>query len=911
MRRRVETGTLSLVGRDAELAAIESFLAATDRLPAGLVLEGEAGIGKTSLWAAAAARAQALGYRVLATRPVAAEAELALAGLGDLVEPVLDVVGDELSRPQARALRVALLLDEEGPEPDAREVGIAFRGVLRLLAADAPVAVLIDDVQWLDASSTAALQFAARRLGTDPVAFVLAGRAGDSDEVVPAPARAERLAVGGLSPGALHRIVHERLDLLLPRPALRQLHELSAGNPFYAVELARSYKRGAIRLERGEPLPPTLDALVGDRIAALPEPTRAALAAAAVLSRPVVGLVASEAALAPAVDAGVIVLDGDQIRFTHSLLAAAAYGALDDVQRRELHGRLATEALDVEERARHRALAATGPDEDVAAELARAAEVARARGAAAAAFDLAERALALTLPDDVRARRRRTLLAARYGFESGDAEAARRLLEELAEESPRGDDRAAALADLARILMFEGGRRRARTLLREALEDARDPRLRALVEERLVSTSVVLREGLREAWERAQDSIAEAERLGDRGVLARALTAAGFTGGVLGEPDAVAMLERAIELERHARFLVRLERPSFNLAAVLRWRGELDRARSLFEQHYAEATDFGDDGSLAWTADNLAEIEFLAERWDVALRWAKEGDEIAAQTGQPGQQAYAKAMQALVHAHRGDVDAARVAAGDALRLSGDEVAIGWMNSRWALGVLELSLGDPAAAHEALDPACAHAERESIGEPGTIRFVFDDVEALAALGRLEEAERRLEYVEFHARRLERAFALAAAARCRGVLALARGEHEAALAPLERAVAAPRSFERARALVASGRALRTARRRRDARAALTEAAANFDSLGATLFAARAREELARVGGRAASGLELTPAERAVAELVAQGLRNQEVAAELSVAERTVEGHLTRIYGKLGVRSRTQLAARLRRP
>ncbi len=404
--------------------------------------------------------------------------------------------------------------------------------------------------------------------------------------------------------------------------------------------------------------------------------------------------------------------------------------------------------------------------------------------------------------------------------------------------------------------------------------------------------------------------------MGDPVAHARALAALGFVGGVTGDPDAVPALERAVALEReHGGFFVGGERPSFDLAAVLMWRGELDRARELFTVLYRETAEEGDEASLAWTADNLANVEFLAGDWDAGLRWANEGDELAAQTGQPAQQANAKATIALVHACRGEVDAARAAAADALELSGAEVAIGWMNARWALGLLALSLGKAAAAHEALDPACAHAEREGVGEPGTMRFVFDDVEALASLGRIEEAERRLAFIEGHAVRLDRANALAMAARCRGILAAAAGDREAALEAFHRALAQhdrdPNAFDRARTLLWLGATQRAAKQKRAARETLTEALASFDELGAPLWAVRARDELGRISGRAPSRDELTPTERRVAELVAEGLTNQDVAAALFVSPRTVEFHLRNIFRKLDVHTRGELARRLSTP
>ena len=193
----------------------------------------------------------------------------------------------------------------------------------------------------------------------------------------------------------------------------------------------------------------------------------------------------------------------------------------------------------------------------------------------------------------------------------------------------------------------------------------------------------------------------------------------------------------------------------------------------------------------------------------------------------------------------------------------------------------------------------------------MRFVFDDVEALVVLGELDRAERRLAGIEGHARRLGRTFALAASARCRGLISAARGETGAALEGFEQALAeharAPRPFDRARTMLVYGGALRRSKRRRQARTVLEEAAAEFERLGAAVWLERVGDELASIGGRTSAGDELTPAERRVAELAALGLPNREIASALFVSPKTVEFHLGNVFRKLGVRSRTELARR----
>ena len=264
------------------------------------MIEGEAGAGKTTLWLAAHEEARERGYRVLETRPAEAEAGLPFAGLGDLVESTLDEVLDELPEPQADALRVALLLAPPGgAPPDERAVAVAVLGVLRELAGTGPVLVAVDDVQWLDPPSAKVVSFAWRRLREEPVGLLLAHRLGtDAPAGLADDERVSPLAVGPLALGAVHRLLHSRLGLVLPRPALRRVHEVSGGNPFFALELGRALQAHEAELSPGEPLPvpDRLQELVRVRLEALPPESRDVLAAAAALSQPTIGLLAAAVA---------------------------------------------------------------------------------------------------------------------------------------------------------------------------------------------------------------------------------------------------------------------------------------------------------------------------------------------------------------------------------------------------------------------------------------------------------------------------------------------------------------------------------------------------------------------------------------------------------------------------------------
>jgi DNA-binding CsgD family transcriptional regulator len=230
----------------------------------------------------------------------------------------------------------------------------------------------------------------------------------------------------------------------------------------------------------------------------------------------------------------------------------------------------------------------------------------------------------------------------------------------------------------------------------------------------------------------------------------------------------------------------------------------------------------------------------------------------------------------------------------------------------ALGLLELSLGDPAAALERLEPLVRDLEEAGLREPAAMRFVPDAIEAMLAVGRLSDAERLLRRFESRSARLDRTSARAVAARCRALVLAARTDFEGALAHLEGALEqhqrAPIPFDSARTLVALGATRRRARQKASARAALGAAAEEFDRLGAELWAREARAELARIGGRPPSGGRLTPTQRRLAELVSEGLSNKEVAAALFVTPKTVETQLSRIYAKLGIHSRTELARSL---
>ena len=351
-------------------------------------------------------------------------------------------------------------------------------------------------------------------------------------------------------------------------------------------------------------------------------------------------------------------------------------------------------------------------------------------------------------------------------------------------------------------------------------------------------------------------------------------------------------------------------RPCFAFQLV--WSGELERARRLLEDRRSalSAREDPEEAQALWL---LSVFEWRAGNWELAARHAADSLAVRAEFGWEEGRPIAELSTALIAAHRGRVEEARARSERALALAeADGIRIGQSGHRWVLGFIELSRGDPAAALDNLRRSWEIRDSVSVLEPGHRLDLADTLEALIAVGELEEAEQKLAPWEQRARTLDRSWALAITARCRALILAAQGDLAGAQAGFERALAeharTQDPFQHARTLLAHGVTQRRAKQRGAARTTLEQALAGFDRVGAPLWAEQTRSELARIGGRTASGDELTEAEGRIAALVAEGRTNREVAAALFVTEHTVEGALTRAYRKLGVRSRTELAHRL---
>ena len=920
-----------ILGRDRELAEIQRFIRSVPSGPGALILEGSAGIGKTTLWQAGAGSARASGALVLSSRAAESEATLSYSALGDLFEGSVDEAMADLPTPQRCALEAALL--RSGPEAtlDRRAISLASLGVVRSLAQTSPVVIAIDDVQWLDTPSAWVLAFILRRLRLEAVGLLASLRlgSGTSAERVDIEGalgfdRVHRLQVGSLSQQALGRLLRERIGVELSRPLLHRIHEITQGSPLFALETARELVRTGERPDPGDqlPVPDDLRELLTARISSLPPSTRDPLLVVAAASHPTLELVRGmsdrpERALegiAAAEEAGVVESVDGRLRFSHPLLGSTVYAIATSGERHSLHRRLSECLADPEERARHLALATTDADAHVASVLDAAARYARARGAPDAAAELLDLAIRLTPAGDSEELRRRRLDGSGYHFDAGDASRANDLLERAIEDSPPGIARAELLYRLS-SMSWMNLERGVRGPLERALPEATgDEELLAGIHLDLAWVDLYQAD-LDAALDHAQASVDHAEPGRDPATTGDAFATLGMIRFLRGDPDAT-MMSGAVELQDAA-----MQEASWTEASVyttprailglqLMWSGALQEARATLEYELAEYERLGMYTVRQEVLCYLAELECRAGRFEIGSAYAAEAAETIAESGMAASQTHVvRFNQALAAAYLGQVDEARRWATQGLELAraNDDTFNGAWNGA-VLGFIELSIGESARAHDHLGPVIAYLDRMDAFEPGVIPCVPDDVEALIAFDRIDEAEAILGRFTRKAEAADRPWALAASWRCRGALAAARGDWRGARSMFDEAAEqhgrGSQPFETARTLLLRGIVERRSKQKRAARTFLGSALGIFDSLGTPLWSARAESELARAGGASDASAVLTPTEERVAHLVAEGKTNREVAGELFVSVKTVEANLTRIFHKLGVRSRSEL-------
>jgi DNA-binding CsgD family transcriptional regulator len=908
--------TIDVVGRDAELSSCADFVA-SERWPRAFVLTGGPGIGKTTLWDAAVAHGRARGMRVVAARGSGADTRLSFAALIDLLDGIADEDFVHLPRPQRSALDVALYRTEPTGLPlEAHAIALGLLSVLRSLAKQGPVLVALDDVQWLDRSSEEALAFAARRLGDERIAFLLARRPGTPADLERALERLapQRLELRPPSLDAVRRILWQRLELTVPRHVLRQLYEATLGNPLFVLEVGRTVKEvGLPAVGEDLPVPDAVEDLLGTRVAGLQGPVRRALLAVALDATIRVGqlaMLAGPDAIDAAVEAGVLAVDGDQVRAAHPLLAAAAVREARPADRRELHGELAGVVAAGELRTRHLALAAPCPDAGLASTVAAAAASASRRGAPQAAVELAEHAMRLT-PHDHPDRDERLLELADYLVVAGEKTRLTNLLKPHLPSFPTPTMRARAL-----VLLTKGdvqGNDEIQEYLEQALLESSDDRqARASVLADMSENVAVVRVeriGEAEAWAlEALPATPGAEPALER----RALYALAWTRS-LGGRAIDDVWERFRSASPEPFYLA--HSPERVASQRLVWRGEITVARATLTRQLVEADERGEPSSYALQRLHLCELELRAGGWDAAERLLDEW----------GQSADRELLlwpmyercRALLAVGRGLPDEARRWGAEAeTRARASGVRWDQLEAQRASATADLLVNETADAAEHLRVVWEHTEREGILDPGVFPVAPELVEALVELGELEPARAVRARVAELAKEQEHPWGLATAERCGAHVALALAYDDAAATGLERAAEQYArlglAFDAARSLLALGREQRRARKWGAARSTLERAAAAFDELGSSGWAELARSELERVGARRRSPAgELTPTERRVAELAAQGLANKEIAQALVISVSTVEFHLSNTYAKLGVRSRTQLAPRLAVP
>ena len=907
--------TGEVVGRESELRLLRSFVGSGGGRQS-LVLSGRPGVGKTTLWQAGLDVAQRLGMCVLSARPSSTEAQLSFVAIADLLDGVApDLIGT-LAPPQRRALEVALLHVEPAAEPPGwRSIATGFLNVLRGLAEQRALLVAVDDAQWLDRPSADALMFAGRRLRGQRVRFLLSTRPGGAEDLERALGRVgiERLGVGALSLGALRRLLSVRLGLTLPRYVMRRVFESTMGNPLFALEVGRMLlEQGLPGIGEELPVPDSVETLLGIRVARLAAPVRRLLFAISLsgeLQRSQAVALANPDVLADGVDAGVIVIDGDRVRASHPLLAAATASRSQVGERRRLYRDLADVVNDEELRVRHLALAAEHPDSALAATLAEAAERATARGAAHDAVRLSEHALRATPLDDP-GRAERLLALADCLNVAGESQRLTDMLTPQLDSLPGSGARVRA-----HLLLADGGA--VKTFheydahLQQAFVEADgDSVLRAPILARrseVMAIARVARIADAEAW--AREALASAQATdSDLAELARA--SLGWALSLRGDP--IDGLERRAPAFGEASS--ELSRSLDRVAAVrLTWRGELGEARTLLRRLGSLADERGEMYSYVVARLHLCELELRAGEWQAASAVIDEWDESADRDELvDGDYERAKALLATGMGLPEDADRWAALAIEAA----DATGILWnrLEGLRARGIAALLVGRVELAVESLRSVWEHAAREGVDDPGAFPVAPDLVEALTELGELDEAAGVTGRLRELAERQQHPWGLATASRCRAIVELSGGGDDAAPArELARAASEYQRlglrFDHARTLLAMGRAQRRLKKWGHARRSLQASVAAFDALGSAGWVAQARSELARVGARRPSAAgELTATERTVADLAAAGRSNREIAQALHITIKTVEAHLSHTYAKLGVRSRAQLAGRM---
>lgn len=913
----MQTDATTLRGRDALLARIEDRLASGG----GVALHGPPGIGRSALLDAVAATAAGRGELVLRLRPVRIERSLPYAGVADLVAQLPD--GAATSLPPVQ--RAALAALRQGLPPRAGSPALARRLVLPLLldrcARQRPVLLVLDDTQWLDAESAELIGFAMRRRPGPRVRVIAAQRrpdpAGQRRAARLCPAPVLELAVPPLAADDLTALLEARG---LPCRTASRMHEASAGNPFLALTLAGAVAPGPAW--RPAPIPEAARELLRDRLGALPAEVRRTLLTAALATAPTVTVLVraghEDAArdLRLAAAANLVELDGEAVRFTPPLLAAVLAEEAPAADRAEMHAALAAGAVDPIESLRHRALRSGRPDPGVARALAAAADRCAERGAGRTAAELYLLA-ADRCPHTHAAQRLDWLVtAARTAITGGAAALAGRAAEAvIAADAPAGHRVRARLAllDLAGQGLAEMGE----TFAAALAEAGDDPALVAPVRLRLTWAAFLTGDTGRAADEAAR-AVAAARRAGDPTTEAMGLSALAQVQRLRGEPGWRPTLEQALALPATPAPDWLHYGPRYMAARFAMVDDRLDEARADLLRLLVIAEDDRVGEARVEVLRSLSEVATRAGRCREALQYAHRAVTAAQDAGlSPGPTWYTAAVAELTG---GSLTAAAGFARRGVRASeqeGDQLYL--RRNLHALGQAELRAGDTRAGVAALRRLRDLEAGSGGADPMIVRWHGDLAGGLAALGEHAEAAATLAEARAAAHRLGTTAGVAGYLDRAAAMVLSESGQADTAVRLSAAAAQHfaerhQPIEQAHALLVQGGAERRRRRYAAARVAIGAALAIFLAADAKPWAEQTERALARTEGTAAPGtpppdLGLTSTERRIAELVRDGASNREIAVRLYLSVKTVEATLTRVYRKLGVRSRTQLSSRLR--
>jgi DNA-binding CsgD family transcriptional regulator len=912
--------------RTDDWSRICEFVISPRQLPAALLIEGEAGSGKSTLWQAGVKAAEHAGHQILRSEPSSGESDLSFAGLSDLLAGVLPDVSDTIPAPQLEALEIALLLrPATDHSPTLHAVGLAVLAAIQTCVTQRPVLIAIDDGHWMDQESVSALTFALRRLRTGRLSLLVTARGDDTAdpfaaELPPQIHRTRDLirALPAADAVVLGALDETQIERLLPHdlgPAdVARVTQRSGGNPFWARQLAASLQNDdesvpqlALMLSRR--LMASLSVAAGEALAVVSAAGRLSVTDALSILDGVVDDPA--AALDAAVIAHVLVESGNRLSPAHPLIGAATVAALPPVkrQRQQLYRRLASHADNPERHAHFVVLAAgAGPDPQAAAALDAAAATAAGRAAIAAAGEFASQAVLFTPTSDGSRLDSRRIRAAELQHVAGAFGSALSHLEKLTVWRLPIDELERVLPLLASLLIRERGAEPAREVVRRAVEAAGDdPRRKVLALSLAADADYGNPLERRAAAEEAIRYASEAQLGGS--ALHRALRQLVQIKLDAGEGLDPHLLAQAESLEADLDLAGILNSADADRAILSKYVEDVDASRAALMRCLARADAQGDDTSTAALNVHLASTEMLAGNH----RAARVALEAAAGFEWGSRRPAAMVLiqcQLLIAA--GDLDTAMSLVNTQVP-DEDQTPERW---RWAgyyvRGLILAMRADTPAAIEQWERFLFASEQRGVREPGARIWVDSSLaELYVAVGRLDDAAAISQRLRTLGVRLGRPTLEGMADRLDALVSSERGDAAGAAAAAMRAVSAhegaPLPLERVRSLLTLGRIERRHKARRSAREALTTAKTIVAAVGHAPLEAAVDDELSRVAA-VRSADDLTTTERRVAELIAGGATNREAAALLFVGVRTIETHVASIYRKLGVRTRAEVRRRL---